>query len=118
MRKMIVLGMCLLYAALNVIGAAMIKNQVKGTSLLTVQDFLKFVLNANFILAFSLICISALVMIKTLSMGNFTYVIPVAQGINFCLTIFVGVVIFSDILSLRAIGGLLFIILGIILVSI
>lgn len=108
----------LLYAAFNVSGAALIKWQLKGKSLETVGEWLKLMLNLPFVAAFLLIVFSALAFFKALSTNNFSLVIPIATGINFILTIGVGYYLFQDKLSILSFVGFIFIITGIIILSI
>src|SRR5690606_22899884 len=107
----------LLYAAFNVSGAAIIKWQLKGKSLDTLNKWLKLMLNLPFILAFLLIVLSALSFFKALSTNSFTLIIPIATGINFILTIAVGYYLFQDKLSIISFVGFVLIIGGIIILS-
>ena len=107
----------LLYAAFNVSGAAIIKWQLKGKSLDTLNEWLKLMLNLPFILAFLLIVLSALSFFKALSTNSFTLIIPIATGINFILTIAVGYYLFQDKLSIISFVGFVLIIGGIIILS-
>ncbi|MDX5480531.1 MAG: hypothetical protein LPK07_02505 [Hymenobacteraceae bacterium] len=107
----------LLYAALNVSGAALIKWQLKGKSLETLNEWLKLMFNLPFITAFLLIVFSALAFFKALSTNSFSLIIPIATGINFILTIGVGYYLFQDRLSLLSFVGFILIISGIIVLS-
>ncbi len=107
----------LLYALLNVSGAALIKWQLKGKSLESVGEWLKLVLNLTFVAAFVLIILSALAFFKALSTNSFSIIIPIATGINFILTIVVGYYLFHDKLSTLSFLGFALIIAGIILLS-
>jgi len=107
----------LLYAAFNVAGAALIKWQLKGKSLETLQEWFKLVLNLTFIAAFLLIILSALAFFKALSTNSFSIIIPIATGINFILTIIVGYYLFQDRLSMLSFVGFILIISGIIVLS-
>ncbi|WP_018614273.1 hypothetical protein [Segetibacter koreensis] len=108
----------LLYAAFNVSGAALIKWQLRGKSLATLNDWLKFLLNPPFVMAFLLIILSALALFKALSTSNFSLIIPIATGINFIFTIAVGYYLFQDKLSVLSFLGFVLIIGGIIILSI
>ena len=108
---------CLLYALLNVTGAAIIKWNLKGKVLNEFSQWLNFLLNVQIIGAFSLIFISALVMFKALSTADFTFVIPVSSGINFVLTLIVGYFIFKDRINFISYIGFTLILSGIILLS-
>ncbi len=109
---------CALYALLNVSGAAIIKWNLKGKVLTSVNHWLNLLLNLQVICAFALIFVSMLVIFKALSSANFTFVIPVSAGINFILTIIAGYYIFKDQLSLASFIGFTLIISGIILLSV
>jgi multidrug transporter EmrE-like cation transporter len=108
----------LLYAAFNVSGAALIKWQLKGKTLATVNDWLRFLTNLPFVMAFLLIIFSALALFKALSTSNFSFIIPIATGINFILTVGVGYYLFQDKLSMLSFLGFMLIIFGIIVLSI
>lgn len=108
---------CALYAMLNVSGAAIIKWNLKGKVLSTLNDWINLLLNAQVISAFALIFVSMLVIFKALSVANFTFVIPVSAGINFVLTVIAGYYIFKDHLSMVSFIGFALIISGIILLS-
>ena len=109
---------CFFYALLNVSGAALIKWKLKGRTLNAFSDWVQFLLNIQVIAAFALIFVSALVLFKALSAGNFTFIIPVSAGINFVLTVIAGYYIFRDQLNMASFVGFGLIISGIILLSI
>lgn len=109
---------CFLYALLNVSGAALIKWKLRGIVLNALADWIRFLLNLQVLGAFCLIFVSALVMFKALSAGNFTFVIPVSAGINFILTVVAGYYLFKDHLNLASFIGFALIISGIILLSV
>lgn len=108
---------CLLYAVLNVTGAALIKWKLKGRTLSAVNDWLKLLFEPQVIAAFALIFLSMLVIFKALSLANFTFVIPVSAGINFVLTVIAGYFIFKDSLNYISFIGFALIISGILLLS-
>lgn len=107
----------LLYAALNVSGAALIKWELRGRTLDTLGEWLKFMLNLPFIAAFLLIVFSALAFFKALSINNFSLVIPISTGINFILTIALGHYLFQDKLSMLSFIGFILIISGILVLG-
>ena len=109
---------CALYALLNVSGAAIIKLNLKGKTLTSVNEYLKVLFHIQVIGAFALIFVSMLVIFKALSSARFTFVIPVSAGINFILTVIAGYFIFKDHLNLASFIGFTLIISGIILLSI
>lgn len=108
---------CILYAILNVAGAAIIKHHLVGKALLSFSDWLKFLLQVPVILAFFLIFLSALTMFKALSAGNFSATIPIATGINFTLTVLAGYFLFKDHIGIQTIFGFILIISGIFIIS-
>ncbi len=108
---------CFFYALLNVSGAALIKWKLKGRALNVLSDWIKFLLDFQVIAAFALIFVSALVLFKALSAGNFTFIIPVSAGINFVLTVIAGYFIFKDQLNMISFLGFALIISGIIILT-
>lgn len=108
----------LIYALFNVSGAAFIKWQLKGKHLNTFQEWLQLIFNVPFMVSFVLIVLSALALFKALSTSNFSFIIPLATGINFILTILIGCYLFQDKLSIFSMLGFLLILGGIIILSI
>lgn len=108
---------CALYALLNVSGAAIIKWNLKGKVLTSLNQWISLLLNVQVIGAFVLIFVSMLVIFKALSSANFTFVIPVSAGINFVLTVIAGYFIFKDHLNYISFIGFALIISGILLLS-
>lgn len=122
MKMLYIILICALYAALNVTGAAVIKNQIaafqkEGHQFSGPIDFVNFLFRVKVILGFVIILLSALTLFKALSMQAFSFVVPVSNGINFVLTVVIGVLFFNDRVSLGQYVGLLLIITGILLVS-
>lgn len=109
---------CFFYALFNVSGAAIIKWKLKGRLLTSFNDWIQLLIDIKVIGAFSLIFISALLLFKALSIGNFTFIIPVSAGINFFLTVIAGYFLFKDQLSFISFIGFALILSGIILLSI
>lgn len=108
----------LVYAAFNVCGAAIVKLQLKHIKLTVWHDWVSLMLNGQFIIAGLFIILSALALFKALSSNQFSFVIPIATGVNFLLTIVVGYFLFQDRLSISSYIGLIFIIAGILILSI
>ena len=108
---------CIVYALLNVSGAAMIKLKLKGRVLSNLYEWIQFLFNAQVILAFIFIFLSALVMFKALSTGSFSFTVPIATGINFILTVIAGYFLFKDQLNFTSFLGFTLILSGIILLS-
>jgi uncharacterized membrane protein len=103
---------------LNVSGSGLIKWQLKGRTLNTMGEWISFLLLPQVILAFALVFVSALVLFKALSSGAFTFVIPLAVGINFILTVILGRFLFKDALNMASFIGFGLILSGIIILSI
>jgi multidrug transporter EmrE-like cation transporter len=110
--------LCVLYAFLNVSGAALIKWKLKGRTLTAVNDWLRLLFEPQVIAAFALIFLSMLVIFKALSLANFSFVIPVSAGVNFLLTVIAGYFIFKDQLNYVSFIGFALIISGILLLSV
>ena len=110
--------LCVLYAFLNVSGAALIKWKLKGRTLAAVNDWLRLLFESQVIAAFALIFLSMLVIFKALSLANFSFVIPVSAGVNFLLTVIAGYFIFKDQLNYVSFIGFALIISGILLLSV
>jgi multidrug transporter EmrE-like cation transporter len=108
---------CFLYAAFNVSGAAIIKYQLHGRKLTNAKEWFDFLLHFNVIVAFGIIFLSALIMFKALSTGQFSFIIPVATGVNFMLTVLVGYILFKDSFTFASFIGMSFIITGIIILA-
>jgi len=115
--SLVTIGLCLLYAVLNVSGVSIIKSEISTHSLVSWRDYLTFLFNYKVITAFLIIFISAVVIIKALSLERFSFVVPIAHGINFMLTVSVGYLIFGDRLSLGSYIGLALVITGILLMG-
>src|SRR6478672_2543794 len=105
----------ILYAVLNVSGAALIKWQLKGKLLGNLQQWIYFMANVYFIVAFVLIIFSALALFKALSGNSFSLIIPIATGLNFLFTACIGYWLFHDRISFFSLLGFLLIMSGIIL---
>ncbi len=107
----------LLYAVLNISGSAIIKAKLKKHALVHFSDWVNFLSTAQIITAFALIFVSALLMMKALSFSNFTFIIPIATGINFVITVIVGYYLFQEKLNVVSFVGFGLILLGIIILS-
>jgi multidrug transporter EmrE-like cation transporter len=112
-----VIILCAFYAALNVSGAALIKSQLKVSTLTSFQDYFFILFKWRVLLGFTIILISALVLFKALAMARFSLVNPVAAGVNFIFTLAVGYWVFNDKISYLHYIGLSLIVAGIITIS-
>ena len=117
MNVLYLIKVCFLYAVLNVTGAALIKYQIRQHSLDKISDYIGFIVTLRVLGGFCIIFASALVMFKALSIGKFSYVIPITTVTNYVLTVFLGHFIFGDRLSLFSLAGLSLILVGIIVMS-
>jgi multidrug transporter EmrE-like cation transporter len=106
-----------LYAACNVCGATLIKLQLKQVKLAIWQEWLGFMLNVQFVIGAAFIVSSALALFKALSGSQFSFVIPLATGMNFLMTVAVGYYLFNDRLSTSSYIGFVLIMAGVILIS-
>ncbi len=106
------------YAVLNAFDATLIKNELLGIQLTSARQFFELLITPKVIMAFGMIFISALVMMKALSIHKFSLVIPIATGINFLITVGVGVLYFNDSLNVYQYSGILLILIGILVLSI
>lgn len=118
MNFIIIVTCCILYAVLNSLGAAVIKKQLSYTTLNSVQDYFHILLNAKVIGGFLLIFVSALILFKALSIGKFSLIGPLSNGINFICTISIGVYFFKDKLTTYHYFGLLLILSGIFMLAV
>lgn len=108
----------ILYALCNVSGAAIIKNKLLTSNIVTAKDYFIFFFDIKIIAAMIFIFISMYFSIRALALDNFSLVIPVLTGVNFLVTLFVGYLFFKDEITLTGYVGILFIIIGIYLLGI
>jgi len=106
-----------MYAIFNVTGAALIKSELKDRSLTSMHDYLSLLFTVKVLAGFIIIFFSALIFFKALSLQKFSIVVPLANGLNFCITLACGYFFFSEKLSISSLFGLLLIITGIIIIG-
>ena len=106
-----------LYAVFNVAGATLIKHKLGASSVSSVRDFILFLMSAQTILALCLIVVSMFFSIKVLSLASFSAAVPYLTGINFILTLMVGIFIFSERLIPIGYIGVFLIFIGVVCVS-
>ena len=106
-----------LYALVNVSWAALVKSQLKNVSLQSFHDYFLFLTNPKVILGLFLAFVSALVMFKALTFAKFAIIVPMANGINFCITLIFGYLLFSEKLNMASFFGLLLILSGIVVIG-
>jgi len=107
-----------LYAALNVSGAALIKTELKTASLTGMKEYLFFLFRFRVIAGFAVVFISSLVLIKALSIAKISLVNPVATGVNFMFTLVMGYFLFSERIGISHYVGLALILAGIVVISV
>ncbi len=107
----------IMYAAINVSGAALIKTDLKGKSLTGLSDYFLFLIRWRVIAGFALVFLSAIILIKALSMAKISLVNPMATGINFGFTLIVGYFLFQERITLSHYVGLALILAGILIIS-
>jgi multidrug transporter EmrE-like cation transporter len=106
-----------LYAVCNVSGAALIKTEIAGRNLNSFMAYVNLLFTVKVIIGFMLVFVSALILFKALSLANFSFVIPISNGVNFTLTAIAGYFIFSERLSLPSYIGMVLILSGILLMT-
>ncbi len=109
--------MTTLYAIFNVGGAAIIKTRLLEQKVNGLREFVTFVFDPYVVSALASIAISMFFAIKALSLSVFSSVIPLMTGINFVLTIVLGVMLFKEQLTSYAYLGVFLIFGGIVLVG-
>jgi multidrug transporter EmrE-like cation transporter len=114
---LIVVVLCAVYAMLNVTGTAFIKHGLLNYNLTDWKSYLAFLLKYKVLIGICFNFFAMLVVMKALSLEKFSYVFPVAVGINFAMTVMVGSIIFGDRLSYLSFVGLLSILAGIFMMS-
>jgi multidrug transporter EmrE-like cation transporter len=108
----------ILYAAINVSGAALIKSDLKAKSLESFTDYFLFLIRWRVVAGFALVFLSAIILIKALSIAKISLVNPMATGINFGFTLIAGYFVFNERIGLPHYLGLAFILCGILIISI
>ncbi|MCC6600114.1 MAG: hypothetical protein IT223_05520 [Crocinitomicaceae bacterium] len=118
MNKQLLLSLLSMgYASMSVLGATLIKSRVTGYGLHQPSDYLRFLFEPRVISGMFVIFLSALVLFKALSVGDFNFVIPLSAAINFILTALIGTLVFNEKAGWTTIGGIALILGGIILLN-
>lgn len=107
----------ILYAAINVSGAALIKSDIKNQTLNGITDYIYFLMRWRVIAGFALVFLSAIILIKALSIAKISLVNPMATGINFGFTLIAGYFVFNERIGLPHYLGLALILCGILIIS-
>jgi len=106
-----------LYAMFNVLGATIIKHKLLTNKLIGVYDFIVFFFDLRIVGAVFFMFVSMFFAIKALSLSSFSSIIPITIAINFIITVAVGVLFFNDRLSIPSTMGIVFILIGVVLVA-
>lgn len=107
-----------MYALFNVSGAAILKNTITNYHMETILDLFVYFSRYWVIFGLFLITLSLVMLIKAFSLEQFSFVFPIAIGVNFILTVIVGYSFFNETFSLYTYAGISLILVGIILMSI
>jgi multidrug transporter EmrE-like cation transporter len=108
----------IVYAALNVSGAALIKMELKSTQLNGLSDYFFFLFRWRVMSGFAVVFMSALILIKGLSIAKISLINPIATGVNFMFTLAVGYYLFNERITLVHYIGLILILTGILIISV
>lgn len=108
---------CFLSSCFQIAGTSLIKVAVNETPIVSLKDYIPFLLQFKVIIALGFVFIAALILFKALSTGSLSLVTPMFTAINFVFTIIVGKFLFNESMSLAKIAGLLIIIVGVLLVA-
>jgi small multidrug resistance pump len=110
--------LCLIYAVIAVCGVILIKFELPGHRLITLQDYVKLILTWRVILGFIIIGISSLVQMKILSIWKMSQAIPISTAIYFIFLGIFGFFLFNEKISLFTIIGIILVMAGIAFISI
>jgi len=108
---------CAVYAICNVSGAALIKTELKHVELKKMMDYVGFMLRYKVIAGFAIVFLSAIVLIKALSIAKISLVNPIATGLNFILTLAMGYLMFQEKLTIAHYIGMVCILAGILIIT-
>ena len=106
------------YAALNVSGAALIKTELKTSQLTGISEYFFFLFRWRVMSGFAVVFLSALILIKGLSIAKISLINPIATGVNFMFTLIVGYFLFNERISVAHYIGLILILAGILVISV
>lgn len=106
------------YSLLAIAGVVLIKMEMPAHTFQTPTDYIKFLFTVRAIAGFTIIALSALIQIKSLSLWDFSRVIPVTTAIYFSLTAVVGVFLFKEEFTVYSALGMMLIIVGIVVMNI
>jgi len=117
MKILSIVLLCFLSTCFQIAGTSLIKFVLNQAPIVTLRDYIPFLMEVKVILAFAFVFVAALIMSKALSIGSLSLVTPVFTAINFVFTVIAGKLLFNDPMSMTKVSGLLIIIIGVILVA-
>jgi multidrug transporter EmrE-like cation transporter len=112
-----ILLFCFISSCFQIAGTSFIKIAINQSPIVSVKDYIPFLLQIRVITALAFIFIAALVLFKALSLGSLSLVTPMFTAINFLFTIIAGKYLFNENMGLMKISGLFIIIIGVVLVA-
>ena len=107
----------LLYSAFSVLGISILKTQISNESLQSVQNYFLFLISWKVIVASISIFVGMFFALKVLLVKTIVVANPLFVTGNFLLSALIGVFYFKNVLNNLYIVGMLFIIIGIVLIS-
>lgn len=112
-----VLLLCSLYALLNTSAALIMKIKLINHRISGPASFFYFLMDPKIICALLLLIVSMFVSLKTLSLAEFSFVIPLTTAINFIFTVLIGIYFFDDTLVAASYVGLALILSGVFILA-
>jgi multidrug transporter EmrE-like cation transporter len=117
MKIATIILLCFASSCFQIAGTSFIKIAINQSPIVSVKDYLPFLLQPKVIMALSFVFIAALIMFKALSFGSLSLVTPIFTAINFLFTIIAGKFLFDESMGLAKISGLIIIVIGVVLVA-
>jgi multidrug transporter EmrE-like cation transporter len=117
MKIATIILLCFASSCFQIAGTSFIKIAINQSPIVSVKDYLPFLLQPKVIMALSFVFIAALIMFKALSFGSLSLVTPIFTAINFLFTIIAGKFLFDESMGLAKISGLVIIVIGVVLVA-
>lgn len=112
-----ILLFCFISSCFQIAGTSFIKIAINQNPIVSVKDYIPFLLQLKVIAALAFVFIAALILFKALSLGSLSLVTPVFTAINFIFTIIAGKYLFNESMGLLKISGLIIIVIGVVLVA-
>jgi multidrug transporter EmrE-like cation transporter len=112
-----ILLFCFISSCFQIAGTSFIKIAINQNPIVSVKNYIPFLLQPRVMVALIFVFIAALVLFKALSLGSLSLVTPIFTAINFLFTIMAGKYLFNENMGLIKISGLFIILIGVILVA-